>query len=233
MKLRLLSMTLLSMTVFASLTLPSSASTSAYDQMNTVIANVNAEQSFHYSEHLVTTGEQLVNTTDATQNGGRQTITLTSGGKSSTVTVELIAGELYVKGESAILISYMGLTKATADELNNQWFTIPKGNAEYPVVSQGITVSSVASELKMIRGSVRVETPNGLVEGISVITLKGTSVKTPGNPSVPETLYVSQTRKPLPVELSENFKGSVATIVFNRWNETVTLTVPNAKYQLT
>lgn len=231
MKLRLLSATLLTMAILGAMCVPSGASSTPYEQMKVVVANVKAEQSVHYAETLTTSGKRLVNTTDATRVGGRQTIVLTEAGKSNTVIIELIAGGLYVKGDSVILTSYMGFPKTTANQLSNKWFTIPKNNPDYAEVGQGLTLSSVAGELSM-NESVTTR-PNVTIAGVRVSVLKGTSVKTALDPSVPETLYVTTTSSPLPVQVIQSFGGTAGTVVFSHWDETVKLVAPSAKLQLT
>jgi len=231
MKLRLLTVTLLTVVILGAMSVPSGASSTPFEQMKAVVANVKAEQSVHYAETLTTSGKRLVNTTDATRVGGRQTIVLTEAGKSNTVVIELIAGGLYVKGDSVILIDYMGFPKSTADQLSDKWFTIPKNNPDYAQVGQGLTLSSVAAELSMNQSvSTR---PSVRIAGVKVNVLKGTSVKTSLNPSVPETLYVTTTATPLPVRVIQSFGGTAGTVVFSHWNETVKLVAPPATLQLT
>lgn len=231
MKLRFLSATLLTMVILGAMAVPSGASSTPYEQMKAVVANVKAEQSVHYAETLTTSGKRLVNTTDATRVGGRQTIVLNEAGKSNTVVIELIAGGLYVKGDSVILISYMGFPKTTANQLSNKWFTIPKNNPDYEEVGQGLTLSSVAGELSMNR--LEITRPSETIAGVKVNVLKGTSVKTALDPSVPETLYITTTAKPLPVQVIQSFGGTAGTVEFSHWDEMVKLVVPPAKMQLT
>ena len=230
MKLRLISATILTTAILGAMSAPSGASSTPFDQMKAVVANVKAEHSVHYAETLTTTGKRLVNTTDATRVGGRQTIVLTESGKSNSVIIELIAGGLYVKGDSAILISYMGFPKTTANQLSNKWFTIPKNNPDYAEVGQGLTLSSVAAELSMNR-SVTTR-PSVRIAGVKVDVLKGTSVKTALDPSVPETLYVTTTSTPLPLQVVQSFGGTAGAVVFSHWGETVKLVVPPATLQL-
>ena len=150
MKPRLLASFLATTAVVGALSVPSGASTTPYAQMKHVIADIKKEESARVIATLTMAGKRLVNTTDAASIGGHQTIVLTVNGKSNTVNIELVNnGGLYVKGDEAILIAYMGFPKTTATQLSDQWFTIPKSNADYAEVAQGLTLNTIAAELTM------------------------------------------------------------------------------------
>jgi hypothetical protein len=226
MKLRLLftGFSLLAILGATSAASGASSAPNPYAQMKAVFADANAEQTFRYTLTATMTGKRLVNVTDATHLGGRQTITLSVAGKSNTVVVELIAGNVYVKGDATILNSYMGFPKADAKRLANRWLEIPPSNPNFAGVSAGITITSALSEVTMTRSV----TSHSAVRlhGELVDVLKGMSVKSAGNPSAAETLYFSSTNRPLPVEATEAYQGSVATIALGHWNETVVLVTP-------
>jgi len=228
MKLRILTAFTALTAIATALNIPSGASTTPYAQMKTVIADIRSEPSARVTATLTMTGKRLVNTTDATQSGGHQTIVLTDAGKSNTVDIELVNGGLYVKGDEAILIAYMGFSKATSKQLSNQWFTIPKNNSDYAEVAQGLTLSSIAAQLTMNK-NVTAVARTGVTE---FEVLKGTSVKSALEPSSAETLYFVPTANPLPTRAQQTYQGSTSDIEFSRWNETVTLTVPKVKFQL-
>jgi hypothetical protein len=150
MKPRLLTALFATVATVAALSIPSGASTTPYAQMKHVIADIKGQNSARVIATLTMTGKRLVNTTDVTDIGGHQTIVLTDNGKSNTVNIELVNnGGLYVKGDEAILIAYMGFPKTTAKQLSNQWFSIPTSDADYAEVAQGLTLSSIAAQLTM------------------------------------------------------------------------------------
>ena len=215
--------------IVAGLSIPSGAATTPYAQMKHVIADITKENSARVIATLTMAGKRLVNTTDATNIGGHQKIVLTVKGKSNTVNIELVNnGGLYVKGDEAILIAYMGFPTSTAKQLSNQWFSIPKSNADYAEVAQGLTLGSIASELTMNK-NVTMSVRTGL-SGFEA--LRGTSVKSALEPSSAETLDFMPTGSPLPAQAFQTYQGSTSVIVFSHWNENVTLTVPKAKFQL-
>jgi hypothetical protein len=201
-----------------------------YTHMKTVIADANAETSMRYTVHLAGNGKSIVMVTDASRVGGRQVITLTVARKSNTVIVELIAGALYVKGDAAILSSYMGLSTATSKQLSNKWFSIPKSNADYATVSQAITISSTMTNVTMNKSVIAGASTT--LAGVKVDVLKGKTVPSSLEPTYGETLYVSTSKTPLPVEATQTYQGSIVTLRFGHWDETIHLVVPNATLQL-
>jgi hypothetical protein len=226
MKLRLLTTIFAISAILGAVNVPSGASSAPnpYAQMKAVLTDANVEQTFRYTLTLSMSGKRLVTVADATHLGGRQTITLTDAGQSNTVVVELIAGNVYLRGDATILATYMGYPKATAKQLANKWVEIPKSNPEFAGVSSGITIASTLAEVTMTQ-SVTSHSAVTL-DGEMVDVLKGMSVKSAQNPSAKETLYFSAANKPLPIEVTENYQGSLATMVFSHWNETVLLVTP-------
>lgn len=226
MKLRILSAVLVTTTVLATASVPSGASTTtmAYAQLRIVIASANAEQSVRYMISATISGKQLLFNTDVGRNTGRQRITLTEAGKSKTVLVELIAGALYVKGDEQILTTFLGISTSTSTRLANKWFTIPKNNAAFATVAQGLTLSSLMAQVAMTKSVTAL--PAAVLSSEKVDVLTGTSVKTALEPAYSETLYFRAAGNPLPFEVTQTFQGTLATILFSHWNETINLTAP-------
>jgi len=226
MKLRPLTTIVAASAILGTMSVSSGASSAPnpHAQMTAVFADANAEQTFRYTLTLSAAAKRLVTVTDATHLGGRQTITLTASGKSDTVVIELIAGNVYLRGDAAILTAYMGYPRATAKQLANKWVEIPNSSPEFASVSSGITIASTLAEVTMTQ-SVTSHSAVTL-DGAMVEVLKGTSVKSAQNPAAKETLYFSAANRPLPVEVTQTYQGSLATIVFSHWNETVLLVTP-------
>lgn len=230
MKVRLISAALVTMVILGSTSAPSGASITPYAQMTKVITDANFESSAYIVTSLTANGELLVTRTNATQNAGIQTVTLTKSRKSNSVVIELLGGVLYVKGDYKILTSYLDLSKAAANKLADRWFTIPTGSSEYDEVGQGLTISSVMDQVTMTT-SVKARPPAKL-SGKRVDVLQGQTVKTALDPSISATLYFTTSVVPLPIEVTGTLKGSKATILFSRWGERVDLTAPKSTLQL-
>lgn len=228
---RLLITTVITVALLVATNIASGASTSAYSQMKTVIADAAAESSVRVTATATTSSQRVTQVTDAGASAGRQTITLTRQGYSNTVTAELIAGKLYVKGDATILVTYMGFSKSVANELANSWFEITKRSSYFAQVAQGLTISTGMAEVTMTK-TVSAGSPSTL-SGVKVDVLKGTSVKSALESAYPETMYFSTTSKPLPVEVTQLVSGHLGTLKFSQWNEKISLTAPKVKYQLT
>lgn len=232
MKYRICLSVLATTAIFAAMSIPSGAASTPtpYEQMKAVIAYANAELSVRVTTTATMSGMRIVQVTDAGRSAGRQKVTLSGAGKSNSVIAELIAGKLYVKSDATMLTTYLGLSQANANELAGQWFGIPKSSGYYAQVAQGLTVSTGMAEVTMTTSVT--SSPAVTLAGMKVDVLKGTSVKSALEPSFKETLYVSTAKKPLPVEVTQSVQGSLGTILFNRWNETIKLVAPKVKLHL-
>jgi hypothetical protein len=231
MKRKLLATMLLATSSFVMFSIPAGASApNPYAEMKLVIADANAELSVRVTTTATMSGMRIVQITDAGRTAGRQIVTLSGSGKSNTVIAELIAGKLYVKGDTSILTNYLGLSQATANELAGQWFGIPKSSGYYAEIASGLTISSGMAEVTMTNAVTTA--PQVTIAGAKVSVLKGTSVKSALEASFKETLYFSNAKKPLPLKVTQSVQGSLGTIVFSRWNEKFNLVAPKVKLQL-
>jgi len=232
MKLRLLSTTLAITCIVGAMSLPSGASSTVtpYALMKSAISDANAEQSVHVTTTAKMSGLKILQVTDAGRSAGRQSITLTKLGYANTVKLVFVAGKLFVKGDSSILISYLGLSQANANALGGQWFEISKSSGYYAQVASGLTISTGMAEVTMTSSVTNAATIK--LDGVSVDVLKGASVKSSLQPSFKETLFVSTAKKPLPVEVTQNVQGSLGTILFSDWNEKFSVTAPKVSQHL-
>jgi aspartate 1-decarboxylase len=231
MNARRLSPLLAVLIVLGATSLPAGASApNPYAQMRLVIADANRQQSVRVTTTAQMSGMKIVEITDAGHSEGRQTITLTSNGKSNTIIGELIAGRLFVKGDAAILTSYLAFSQTEANEYAGQWFGIPRGNTYYAEIAQGLTLSTGMAEVTMTSGvrSARETSINGR----KVEVLVGNSVKSSLEASFKESMYFTVSASPLPVEVTQTVQGSLGTITFSRWNEKIDLVAPKIKLHL-
>jgi hypothetical protein len=198
--------------------------------MKTVIADADAESSVRVSANATVSGQRVLQVTDAGRSDGRESLTLFQEGYGNTIIAELIAKKLYVKGDAAILVSYLGLSKSVANALKNQWFGIPKTSSYYTEVAQGLTIATGTSEITMTKSVTAASSVT--LSGVKAHVLNGSSVKSANQPSYKETLFFSTGVNPLPIEVSQVVQGSVGTIKFSHWNEKFTFVAPKVKLQL-
>jgi hypothetical protein len=231
---RLLATALVTASILAALVLASgesaSASTTPYAQMKSVVADADAELSVRVTTTASMSGMRIVQVTDAGRSAGRQVATLYDAGKSNTFVTELIAGNLYAKGDATILVTYLALSQANANALAGQWFGIPKSSGYYAEIAQGLTVSTGMAEVSLTPSAA--SSPATTVDGVKVDVLKGMSVKSALEPSFQETMYFSVAKEALPVEVTQSVGGSIGTLVFSHWNEKIELTAPKVTLHL-
>jgi hypothetical protein len=154
-------------------------------------------------------------------------VTYTSGGSTGHVTIELVGGELYVRGDAMTLVGYMGLKKARATKVANRWFSMTSSAPDYQAVVAGLTISTTVSELHMV-GPLSYGS-NQTVNGESAIVILGKTRANqagPGAPSMPQILYVSSHGRPLPIKVVDTYQGDVSTTYFSHWGEAIKVTVP-------
>lgn len=232
MKFRLLATVLATTSLFGVLSVSSGAASTPtpYALMKAAVADADAELSVRVTTTATQNGMKIVQVTDAGRSAGRQKITLTNSGKSDTITAEYVSGALFVKGDTTILTTYLGLSQANANELAGQWFGIPKSSGYYAEISQGLTVSSGMAEVTMTSPVTRARAAN--VAGVHVVVLKGKSVKTSLDPSFVETFYINTAKKPLPVEVTQSVQGSLGKVLFSNWNEKIIVVAPKITLHL-
>jgi hypothetical protein len=210
---------------------PSGADTTTpYAQMKTVIADANAESSVRVTAAASISGETVAQVTDAGRAFGRQRLTLTQEGYRNTIVAELVGGNVYVRGDAAILVAYLGLSKTVANQLKNRWFEIPKGSSYFAEVAQGLTIASGLHGVTMTNSVIAAKSVT--LAGVKADVLKGRSLKSAEQPSYKETLYFTTGTKPLPIEVTQVVQGSLGTITFSHWDEKFTLTAPKVTFKL-
>jgi hypothetical protein len=232
MRLRILAIALLTSCIGGLAMLPAGASSksSTYAQMNKVIADANAERTVHYAAVVIMGSKQVVNNTDTGRDVVRQVITLTDNKKSNTVVIEFVGGIVYVKGDFAILTSYMGFPNSTAKLYANRWFSIPKNSPDYAAVFQGLTLQSTIAELTMTKSITSLA--SSTLNGRKVGGFQGYSVKSALDPSVGETFYFWATNKPLPLKAVWYVTNTLDQVTFSHWNESFAVTLPTTNLKL-
>jgi hypothetical protein len=232
LKLRLLSVAVVGAALLPALGAPAGASSnkSPYALMRTVVADANAESAVRVTTTAKMSGMKIVQVTDAGRNAGRQTITLTDSGKSDTLSIEYVSRALFLKGDTNILTTYLGLSQSSANELAGQWFGVPESSGYYTEISQGLTISTGMAEVTMTSPVTSGHATT--VSGVKVDVLKGKTTKTAIDPSLTETIYCSTAKRPLPVEVTQIVQGSLGKLLFSHWNEKIVVIAPKVTLHL-
>lgn len=153
---------------------------------------------------------------------GLELVTFHQGTKSGKLSVVLIGGLAYLRGNQFGLQSGASFTATAGTDESDRWIVVSShassklGHELFEEVAGGITVSSLWSQL-VATGLVSF-VPATKVDGQSVVGVRATTSATPGAPIMQETLYLRSTGRPLPVE--EIGTGTASfTAVFGPWGK--------------
>ena len=129
--------------------------------------------------------------------------------------VDLIAVEkaVYVNGSSSLYARLAG--PAAAKVLQGHWLKVPSSSPSFGSLSAVTSLSGLVDTTLAAHGTLT-RAPARKIEGRPAVGVS--------DPSHRGTLYVAATGEPYPLEITKS--GSGGRIVFDRWNQPVTLTPP-------
>ncbi|MCW2930511.1 MAG: hypothetical protein JWM19_1473 [Actinomycetia bacterium] len=178
----------------------------------------------------ITSGDKSNGTTsyseDATPTGGQQIITIDG---TQHATILFIDNVGYLKANAAALAGFIGAPAAQAPTLAGKWLSFSPGDTlgttTYASLVAGITLSSVASEIKL-SGPDTVTGPQ-TVNGQSVLAI---SSPVPTSQQLPSSarmiLYVTASGSRPVTEKLSGVAGAENEYSFSHWGESLHLTVP-------
>ena len=180
--------------------------------------------SVHYDSASTESKVTLVESGNAGPASASQTVTMGKG----TISILVIGGFSYVKGNVNGLESLAGLSATQSAEAAGQWIEFSTDNAAFAAVVDGVRSTDVAKELDL-------KAPLSLgrsrtLDGQAVDAIDGT--QSFGKKSAHVVLYVRAKGTHVPVEEdSVNAKGQdtdAEHIVFSKWGEQVRPEAPKA-----
>ena len=184
--------------------------------------------SVHYASSAAQSGSTLVITGDAGPASGTQTVRLGSG----SISILVIGGISYVKGNATGLEQLVGFSASEAAPVAGQWIDFPTDSSTFSSVVVGVRSADVTKELALkgplIRGRSRT------ISGVAVDAVEGT--QTLGKKTVHVVLYVRATGAHVPVEEDTvDARGRPTTaehVVYSGWGEAVRPLAPQATVTL-
>jgi hypothetical protein len=190
-----------------------------------------------WSVHYVSTSTQskvtLSETGDAGPASGTQTVSAGKGSLDDTITIYVIGGITYVKGNAGGLEALAGLDAAQAAVASNRWVDFSTTNAAFSQVVVGVRSHDVATELEL-KGPLALGRPR-TVNGLSVDAVEGTQGDA-GHRSTHVVLYVRATGNHVPVEEdSVDPRGKTTSalhVVYSHWGEQVRPQAPSGALPL-
>ncbi|HEY5383882.1 MAG TPA: hypothetical protein VIJ56_01500 [Acidimicrobiales bacterium] len=199
------------------------ADTSASTLYKDALATTHA-WSVHYNSSSTESTQTLVESGDAGPASASQTVTMGQG----TISILVIGGISYIKGNSDGLESLAGLSSSQAAGAAGQWIAFSTDNTAFAPVVEGVRSTDIAKELTL-------KAPLSLgktrtLDGESVDAIDGT--QTFGKKSQHVVLYVRARGTHVPVEEdSVNSKGGhtdAEHIIYSKWGEQVRPKAPTA-----
>jgi hypothetical protein len=207
---------------------PASTAKSAPALLQGMLAALRSGGSVHVDISTSTAQGSIVFSDDATASGGRQIITVD---KNAHVTILFMPGVAYVQADANGLATFFDVPQAQADEFAGQWIALRPGDklglSTYDDVTAGITLSSVASELKPSAGPTTLAAPASIA-GQRVL---GVQAPLPASTQYPATardvLYMTDNSLLRPVQSEITNAGDYKyQMSFSHWGEAVHLTTP-------
>jgi hypothetical protein len=190
-----------------------------------------------WSVHYVSTSTQskvtLYVTGDAGPASGIQTVSAGTGSLDDTISIDVIGGITYVKGNAGGLEVLAGLNAAQAAAASNRWIDFATNDGAFSQVVAGVRSPDVATELEL-KGPLTLGRPRTL-DGLKVDAVEGTQLN-PSHRSMRVELYVRAGGTHVPVEEdSVNARGKTTSalhVVYSRWGEQVRPEAPSGALPL-
>jgi hypothetical protein len=184
------------------------------------IADAEGSSWVHEVVHSHEAGQTFDATNDIGTFEGRQVI----ASNASRAEVIVIGQEAYIQGNASAIANFFGLTKNDPQQLANTWISmVPSDGTGYQTVSAAVTLKSDFTD-QTIPGPLTEGRPV-TVGGHRCIPLTGHSTQ-PTIGKVTDTMYVTDSSKPLPVEIKTTAKKGLSIATWSRWGQQVTLNPP-------
>ena len=198
--------------------------------------------SVHYASASQTTSSgvkvSLLVTGDAGPASGTQSVYFSRGTVNGSISIEVIGGITYVKGDANGLANLAGLNALQARASAGKWVDFPTSDAAFSQVVAGVRSSDIAAELALSGPLTLARTRT--LHGLAVLALDGTQTQSAsGSANATHqrvVLYVRAHGRHLPVEEdSVNAKGHTTGafhVIYSNWGERVRPQAPLAAVTL-
>ncbi len=192
-----------------------------------IIAAGRAQHSVHYVATITQPGIKVTELADVAGDRGVQRVSVVAGTRTGEVTVLVVGGAVYVRGNPFALRYLQGMTAAEAQADAGVWVRIPSYSQLYVPTKTDVTLPSVIGDLGLKPPVAKLRAT--VVSGQKAIGVSGVAVES----QAPAKLYAGSGRLPLPIEEVSRSPDGTATILLSRWNERVKIAVPKNARTLT
>jgi hypothetical protein len=178
----------------------------------------------HYVLQTTSNGQTQTVTGDAATNNGAQSVVL---GPDQTV-VEVVGATAFLRGNVGGLHDIIGFTSTRASQAAGKWISFQKGDSLYNTIVQGVTLSSLLSELTPVPPLI--ESTPGTVSGQQVVGVRGGLQGAPGEGEA--TFWVATAAPNVPVGIDAQAKSvstgkNVTQVgVFSKWGARFRVVAP-------
>ena len=178
---------------------------------------VASQRGFQWSDKGIEEGTTEYETTYVGKDAGSQSVSIQQSAGTGTIAVTVIGSTAYFKGNSQGL-TLLGFGSSAARGEAGKWVSVTAAANQnvYQSIAGGLTSSSVAANMSMT-GPVS-QLRKSKIAGQSVVGLKGNAAPASGQQSgTSDTLYISASGTPLPVELVQDNPSSGNTYMYSHW----------------
>lgn len=184
--------------------------------------------SVHYVSSSTVSQVALLETGDSGPASGTQTVASGKGNLNDTITIDVIGGLTYVKGNAGGFQALVGLSAATAQAAAGHWIEFSTTNSAFSQVVAGVRSHDVANELHL-KGRLTLGHAS-TVDGVAVDAIDG--MQTYGShTTVHVVLYVRAHGSHVPVEEDAVDAKGTATgalhVAYSHWGEIVRPQAPS------
>jgi hypothetical protein len=177
--------------------------------------------SVHYESASTVSQVSLLETGDSGPASGTQTVATGKGGVTDMITIDVIGGLTYVKGNAGGFQALVGMDAATAQQVAGRWIEFSTTSATFAQVVAGVRSHDVANELEL-KGPLTLGRATTL-DGIAVDAIKGNQTYAKKTERV--VLYVRAHGRHVPVEEdavdSKGKPNGALHVAYSHWGETV------------
>jgi len=199
-----------------------SAAESPAQLLSSALAVARAQRSVHYVTTQTSSGLAVSIVGDAAVDRGIQRIRYRKGPRVGHVTVLVAANVAYIRGDAFTLTNYMRIPVGTAAAYAGRWLSLTHTAPDFKPVAAAVRLRSTLDELKMPQ-PLRSIGPT-TVRGRRVVGIQSRFSR--AGHGVIETLYVSASGSPLPIEQLAHAGAIQLKAVFSAWNEPVDVSAP-------
>jgi hypothetical protein len=188
--------------------------------------------SVHYVSSSTVSQVSLLEIGDSGPASGTQSVATGKGNLNDMITIDVIGGLTYVKGNAAGFQTLVGMDAATAQQVAGRWIEFSTTNATFAQVVAGVRSRDVANELEL-EGPLTLGHATTL-DGIAVDAIEGAQTYARKKERV--ALYVRAHGSHVPVELDAvDAKGKAngsLHVTYSHWGETVRPEAPQGAVRI-